>query len=65
MQGRETGERLIRLPEVKHLTGYGRASIYRLQKSGLFPHSVSLGGGHAIAWKLSAVMNWIASREAK
>ncbi|HCH5614367.1 TPA: AlpA family transcriptional regulator [Vibrio parahaemolyticus] len=53
--------RLIRLKEVMHLTGLGRATVYRYMKDGIFPCSVSLGGG-AIAWNEVEIQAWILER---
>jgi prophage regulatory protein len=53
--------RLIRLPSVLELTGYSRASIYRLMNSGDFPAAVKLGA-RAIAWRSTDIDAWIASR---
>jgi len=56
--------RLIRLPEVKHLTGLSRTQIYRLEARGKFVKRVKLGSGPAsgTAWPESAVLQWIADR---
>ncbi|EEQ2597196.1 helix-turn-helix transcriptional regulator [Escherichia coli] len=52
--------RLLRLPEVMHKTGYGKAWIYRLINEGLFPQPVKIGA-RAIAFVESEVDEWIAS----
>lgn len=52
--------RLLRLPEVIHKTGYGKAWIYRLINEGLFPQPVKIGA-RAIAFVESEVDEWIAS----
>ncbi len=57
----EKNERLLRLPEVKSRTGYGRASIYRKVRLGEFPCPYSLGG-RAVAWKASEIDAWIEGR---
>lgn len=56
--------RLIRLPEVKHLTGLSRTQIYRLEARGDFVKRIKLGSGpsSATAWSESAVLQWIADR---
>ena len=41
---------LMRLPEVMAVTGYSRASIYRLIQQGRFPRPVKLTGGRASGW---------------
>ncbi len=53
--------RLIKLHEVKSLSGLGRTSIYTFMKEGEFPKSVSLGG-RAVAWVEEEVLDWIQSR---
>ena len=54
--------RIIKLPEVKHLTGLGRSSIYRMMGEGKFPSSISLGGGRSVGWVESEVTGWIEER---
>jgi len=60
-------DRLIRLPEVKFLTGLSRTQIYRLEACGRFAKRVKLGNGptSATAWPESAVAQWIADRIAE
>ncbi len=53
--------RLIRIDEVKYLTGLSRATIYRYMKDGLFPLSLSLGGG-STAWSEQEICSWIAEK---
>lgn len=53
--------RLIRLKEVKHVTGLGRSTIYKYIEDGAFPKSVSLGE-RAVAWVESEVMAWVMTR---
>jgi prophage regulatory protein len=54
-------ERLVRLGEVKHLTGLSTATVYRKISSNEFPRPVALGVT-ARAWPLSEVQDWIAGR---
>jgi prophage regulatory protein len=54
-------QRLLRLSEVKRLTGLSRATLYRLQAAGQFPRQVKLGA-RASAWVQGAVLAWIAAR---
>ena len=54
-------DRLLRTPEVIEMTGISRATIYRKMAEGLFPQSVRLGP-NAVAWRLSEILAWIASR---
>jgi prophage regulatory protein len=54
-------ERLIRIGEVKRLTGLSTATLYRKISTREFPRPVQLGAA-ARAWPLSEVQNWIAGR---
>jgi prophage regulatory protein len=54
-------ERLIRIGEVKRLTGLSTATVYRKISSNEFPRPVALGV-MARAWPLSEVQDWIAGR---
>lgn len=51
--------RFIRLPEVKHLTGLSRATIYRLAKAGRFPSARKPTQGIAV-WLDTEVRSWMA-----
>ena len=52
-------ERLLRIGEVKRLTGLSTATLYRKMSARKFPRPVQLGVG-ARAWPLSEVQSWIA-----
>jgi prophage regulatory protein len=52
-------ERLIRIGEVKRLTGLSTATLYRKIATKDFPRPVALGAV-ARAWPLSEVQDWIA-----
>jgi prophage regulatory protein len=54
-------ERLIRIDEVKRLTGVSAATLYRKISTKEFPRPVRLGVV-ARAWPLSEVQSWIAGR---
>jgi prophage regulatory protein len=54
-------DRLLRLPEVQHLTGLGRSAVYEQMRSGRFPQSVKVGLRSA-TWSERAVQAWIAQR---
>jgi len=56
-------ERLIRIGELKRLTGLSAATLYRKISAKEFPRPVRLGAT-ARAWALSEVQDWIASRMA-
>jgi len=59
--GHRPVERLIRIGEVKRLTGLSTATLYRKISAKEFPRPVQLGVA-ARAWPLSDVQNWIAER---
>ena len=48
----------IRKKEVMRLTGLSSTGIYDLMARSLFPQSIKLAGGKAVAWLLSDVENW-------
>jgi prophage regulatory protein len=54
-------ERLIRLPQVEHLTGLKRAHLYGLARRGQFPKPLKLGA-RASAWRESQVLEWVATK---
>lgn len=49
---------ILRMPEVKRLTGLGRSSIYRMMDDGIFPRSVSLGS-RAVGWMVGDIRAWL------
>ena len=51
-------DRFIRLPEVLHLTGLGKTSIYHLMQKGQFPRRIKFNA-RAAMWKESEVLTWI------
>ena len=50
--------RIIRLPEVRKLTGLSQSSIYASITSGTFPAQIPLGG-RAVGWYEDEVNVWI------
>ena len=55
-------DRLLRRPEVLHLTGLsGPSALKRAIAEADFPRPVKLTA-RSIAWRLSAVVEWIATR---
>ena len=54
-------ERFIRLPEVMHLCGLSRSTIYDLISREAFPKQISLGGKN-VAWAQSKITAWMAER---
>lgn len=53
--------RIMRLPQVKIATGFGRAWIYELMKRGEFPQARKIGI-RAIGWDSEAVQQWVTQR---
>ena len=53
--------RLLRLPDVKALTGLGRSTIYLKMGKGEFPNAVKLGE-RAVAWPQADIERWIQER---
>lgn len=50
--------RLIRLPEVKTLTGLSKTTIYRMVAAKTFPSFIKLGA-KTTAWVESEVLRWM------
>ena len=55
----ETGERLLRLPEVVRRCGISKRTIYRLEAVGRFPARRQLGP-RAVGWAESEISAWMA-----
>lgn len=53
--------RLLRLSDVKNITGLSRSSLYQMMNKGSFPKSINIGS-RAIAWTDASVQEWIESR---
>lgn len=60
-QSLNNSRRLIRLPEVKSKSGYGRSTIYAEIKAGRFPRPLKIGK-RASAWSEAEIDEWIAAR---
>jgi len=59
MQDNSTQQiRFIRKREVMHLTGLPSSTIYDLMSRDLFPKSIKLAGGKAVAWLKSDIGQW-------
>lgn len=54
-------ERFMRLPEVIHVCGLSRSTIYDLISRDAFPAQISLGGKN-VAWLASEVSAWMNKR---
>ncbi len=49
----------IRKKEVLHRTGLSSSGLYNLMARNLFPKSIKLAGGKAVAWLESDVEQWL------
>lgn len=58
VQTLQSGERLLRLRDVKLKTGLGSSTIYRYIQAGTFPAPVKIGG-FAARWRESQIEVWI------
>lgn len=54
--------RIVRRPEVLHLTGLSRATLYRLISEGAFPGPVRISH-NAVGWREQELCVWLESRE--
>jgi len=54
-------DRFLRLPEVMHVCGLSRSTIYDLISRNAFPAQVSLGGKN-VAWLASEISVWMSDR---
>ena len=62
MEAKSRPRRFLRLPEVIHISGCGRTSIYEKIKKGEFPKPYSLLGARAVGWLAEDIEAWIDSR---
>jgi prophage regulatory protein len=53
--------RILRLPQVCAITGFGRSMIYQMEAEGRFPHRVPIGI-RAVGWVESEVQDWLRRR---
>lgn len=52
--------KIIRIKQVKALTGFSKSYIYELAKKDMFPKSLKLvKGGTAVGWLESDIHQWI------
>lgn len=54
--------RILRLKEVRQMTGLSRSTIYAEIAKGKFPKQVKLTGARSVGWHESAIEQWIESR---
>ncbi len=55
--------KILRLKDVKEMTGLSRSTIYAEIAKGNFPRQVKLTGTRSVGWYESAIAQWIESRE--
>jgi len=61
----DTGEeRVVRKPELISKVGLSDASIWRMERKGLFPKRIQLGG-NSVGWLQSEVTQWLRSKAAE
>jgi prophage regulatory protein len=53
--------KLIKLPEVKELTTFSSATIYRLMKRGAFPKQVKLAE-RSSGWFIEEIYDWLENK---
>ena len=53
--------RLLRFGEVRQRTGLSRSTIWRMERSGVFPKRVKVSV-NVVAWRGDEVTEWIASK---
>ncbi|MGB4108033.1 MAG: AlpA family transcriptional regulator [Alphaproteobacteria bacterium] len=56
--------RILRLQDVKEMTGLSRSTIYAYMHKSLFPRHINLGA-RCVGWLESDIQNWIESRVEK
>jgi prophage regulatory protein len=54
-------DRVMRLDEVKAVTGLGKSMIYKLLKDESFPGSIKLSE-RCVGWRESEIRGWVESR---
>ena len=53
--------RLLRFGEVRKRTGLSRSTIWRMERSGIFPRRIKVSV-NVVAWREDEVSDWIASK---
>jgi prophage regulatory protein len=54
--------KILRLNNVKEITGLSRSSIYLMIKRNEFPKNISLNNYRAVGWLDEDIQNWIENR---
>lgn len=57
--GLVASRRILRLPDIKAITGLGRTKIYDLMKEGRFPKTRRIADAHVVGWDSLEVEAWI------
>ncbi len=55
--------KILRLNEVKALTGLSRSTIYLEISKGTFPKQIKLTGNRSVGWHENSITQWIESRQ--
>ena len=55
--------KILRLKEVKAVTGLSRSTIYAEMAKGEFPKQVQLTGNRSVGWHESVIIQWIETRQ--
>lgn len=53
--------RFLRFPEVRHLTGLSRSTIWRYEREGRFPQRIQIGD-NAVGWDERDILTWMSQR---
>ncbi|MDH5368564.1 MAG: AlpA family phage regulatory protein [Gammaproteobacteria bacterium] len=53
---------ILRLQDIKNITGFSRSTIYLRISEGLFPKPINLGSQRAVGWIEVEVNDWIEQR---
>lgn len=57
--------KILRLNEVKAVTGLSRSTIYAEMAKGKFPRQIKLTGARSVGWYESGIIQWVESRQEK
>jgi prophage regulatory protein len=55
------GERILRKPEVRALTGLSDVTVWRLERAGLFPRHIQISR-RSVGWRLADVLEYLRAR---
>jgi len=58
---KKASEQLLRLPQVKSITGLSKSTIYSRIAEGTFPKQIPIGP-RLVVWVESDIQNWIAEQ---